>query len=902
MTRRTDSRSGTENKPAEPNKVILQAVSAEDISNLNINKLSEMDKLLDGHLASVTSDKPHASATGHKSGGSRADSSLKEKNKDENRHKDGAQDKKQESQDKKQESSQANKENKQPKPSSGLSHQAKKAKQDNQDNIVIVNRQKPQKAPPPKVIPHNLSDSDQDVPDPRSYRFDPSAPVDLSVPAFMEEEDGEIIDHSDFYDGYRARVKRSFDDGYESARPVAKRPRWPQESFYDPVTRTEYMPIYSHHPVRSARPREYFYPQRRRPMVPTYPYSGGSHYLDDDEYEFDYEDENIELVDEDPRVHPIPMRHLLDPSLDEHLVRVAPKTHNPVATSTPQHNPAPSTSSRANDSPAVDSNSTQPTSSAAAGSDPSPANDLLDEYLLPDDSGTGPDLAPRMLKLAHEYWDKGICDFEKLQVTDAYERLQRPQNASNLVPTLVNPEIRMPKNSPITIKDRQLRALQHSVLKAAYGTLNIMAQAYNTQSPLDHKSLIDISVDTYRCLAYSNGRISKMRKHNVRPLIDPSLRSICDKVEDPPSHSLLLGADIKKTCQEASDALKLQVSTSKKKKQRGRATFRFQRGYYNRYIGEFSPFSFANKRGGRHVLVDDFNMHYSEPWYENIAKNYVDSSSEALVNFDQSPSKKMAPKQKKCVFDFSQETSKLVRSGKTRMVPASLPSRTQSAEIKERQLVQLPSHKVSLLDINLHQFLFKAGGVGLCIDAWKKLTSDPHIINIVKGITLDFESPPVQLSLPHEIQFSHKEQILVQKEIDRLLDLGIITKTSLKPGDFVSNFFTRPKKDKNKIRCILNAKSVNKFIRFKHFKMDNLQTALNILRPGMYMATLDIVDSYFSIPIRESYKKYLKFRTLGQYFQFEVMPQGFRDSSYIFVESTPSLLEARIWVSLSRIC
>ena len=125
---------------------------------------------------------------------------------------------------------------------------------------------------------------------------------------------------------------------------------------------------------------------------------------------------------------------------------------------------------------------------------------------------------------------------------------------------------------------------------------------------------------------------------------------------------------------------------------------------------------------------------------------------------------------------------------------------------------------------------------------------------------------------------------MVQKEISRFFNLDIITETTIEPGDFVSNFFTRPKKDKNKIKCILNAKPLNKHIRFKHFKMDNLITALNILRPGVFMVKLDITDSYFAIPVRESHKKILKFLTLGKCFQFEVMPQGFKDSAFVFTK------------------
>ena len=151
---------------------------------------------------------------------------------------------------------------------------------------------------------------------------------------------------------------------------------------------------------------------------------------------------------------------------------------------------------------------------------------------------------------------------------------------------------------------------------------------------------------------------------------------------------------------------------------------------------------------------------------------------------------------------------------------------------------------VSSLSLNLNRVPFRAGGISLCFDTWQKITSNFKILSIVKGLKLDFFRKPVQYKLPHEIQFSQKEANLVDIELQKLLSKGIITRSKIRPGDFVSNFFTRPKKDKNKVRCLLNLKQVNKFCRKNHFKMENLQTAINILRPGMKMATLDVVDSF----------------------------------------------------------
>ena len=65
----------------------------------------------------------------------------------------------------------------------------------------------------------------------------------------------------------------------------------------------------------------------------------------------------------------------------------------------------------------------------------------------------------------------------------------------------------------------------------------------------------------------------------------------------------------------------------------------------------------------------------------------------------------------------------------------------------------------------------------------------------------------------------------------------------MKEGDFVSSLFTRPKKDRF-LRMILNLKCFNEFIEYKHFKMDSIFTALNLIKPGVFMASVDLKDAF----------------------------------------------------------
>lgn len=41
---------------------------------------------------------------------------------------------------------------------------------------------------------------------------------------------------------------------------------------------------------------------------------------------------------------------------------------------------------------------------------------------------------------------------------------------------------------------------------------------------------------------------------------------------------------------------------------------------------------------------------------------------------------------------------------------------------------------------------------------------------------------------------------------------------------------------------------MNEFVDYHHFKMDTFQTALKLIQPGCFMASVDLKDAYYSIP------------------------------------------------------
>ena len=164
---------------------------------------------------------------------------------------------------------------------------------------------------------------------------------------------------------------------------------------------------------------------------------------------------------------------------------------------------------------------------------------------------------------------------------------------------------------------------------------------------------------------------------------------------------------------------------------------------------------------------------------------------------------------------------------------------------------------------------FKAGCVKEHITNWKAVTTDPVILDAIQHHHIECEGHcrPVQATQPRQIIFSSADKDIINLEIAKLLTKGVIEPSKPSDGDFISTIFVRPKKDGSH-RLILNLKPLNEFVAYYHFKMDTIHAALKLMRPGCFMASVDLKDAYYSIPISVEDRNFLKFEWQGNYFRF----------------------------------
>ena len=190
-------------------------------------------------------------------------------------------------------------------------------------------------------------------------------------------------------------------------------------------------------------------------------------------------------------------------------------------------------------------------------------------------------------------------------------------------------------------------------------------------------------------------------------------------------------------------------------------------------------------------------------------------------------------------------------------LPAKPSKETLSSE-DEQILKQVNKYELTLK--------FMGGNTKLFARNWKKITSDKYILDIVtNGLRLDFKEIPKN----RQYQFrtlKNDELDIVKAKVDKLLSKQVICKSRRERNDYLSNVFTRNKKDGGK-HLILNLKQFNTHITYRHFKMESINHVIDIVRPNVYMASIDLKDAFYSIPIHLEHQKYVKFVVISKIYQ-----------------------------------
>ncbi len=182
------------------------------------------------------------------------------------------------------------------------------------------------------------------------------------------------------------------------------------------------------------------------------------------------------------------------------------------------------------------------------------------------------------------------------------------------------------------------------------------------------------------------------------------------------------------------------------------------------------------------------------------------------------------------------------------------------------------------------QNLKVAGRLHFHINNWKLLTKDSWVLTTIQGYQLALVGRPTQWKTPNPSQFNQEQWALIQEEMDNCLEKGAISEIHSPRDGYFSNLFLVPKKDRGQ-RPVINLKDLNQFVQYEHFKMEGIQTVKDLLQPGDWLTKVDLKDAYFTIPMHQSDRKYLRFTVRGRSFEFNCLPFGLSSAPWVFTKT-----------------
>ena len=130
-------------------------------------------------------------------------------------------------------------------------------------------------------------------------------------------------------------------------------------------------------------------------------------------------------------------------------------------------------------------------------------------------------------------------------------------------------------------------------------------------------------------------------------------------------------------------------------------------------------------------------------------------------------------------------------------------------------------------------------------------------------------------------KYSKANIIKLSPLIEDLVKSGAISKVEASEDQHVYRVFSVPKKN-GKERFIIDLSPLNLQIKKVHFRMEDSQFIKSMISKNDFMASIDLADAFFSIPLHESSKKYICFDFNGTRYSYNVIPFGLTSSPRVF--------------------
>ncbi|XP_068128007.1 uncharacterized protein [Hyperolius riggenbachi] len=146
-------------------------------------------------------------------------------------------------------------------------------------------------------------------------------------------------------------------------------------------------------------------------------------------------------------------------------------------------------------------------------------------------------------------------------------------------------------------------------------------------------------------------------------------------------------------------------------------------------------------------------------------------------------------------------------------------------------------------------------------ETWcQRFTSQWLLKIVLEGYKIEFEYPPPLQYVVTPQPKSPDQRKALQEEVASLLEKRVIREVpSCQRGQgFYSPVFLI-KKPQGAFRFILNLKGLNRAVKYRKFRMDNVKSVITLLQKDCFLASLDLKDAYLHVPVHLESQQFLRF-------------------------------------------
>ena len=169
--------------------------------------------------------------------------------------------------------------------------------------------------------------------------------------------------------------------------------------------------------------------------------------------------------------------------------------------------------------------------------------------------------------------------------------------------------------------------------------------------------------------------------------------------------------------------------------------------------------------------------------------------------------------------------------------------------------------------------------VGGCLSAhwrhWQAIGAESWVLSVLRnGYRIPFlDSPPPLACTPISFppyQSGSPRSLVLGKEIEQMLIKDVMEIILDPDPSFYSSLFLVGKVTGG-WRPVFDLSHLNGFVQQTPFKMETLASVLLSVRDGNFLASIDLKDAYFQIPVHQASRKLLRFLWGGVVYQFKAL-------------------------------